>query len=194
MMRNGRDRRSENPRMCHASKERVLLFGTDQRITSGPAARAAAFKGRIHGCTRTIRGNVRFSSCTAGAVHTWHVATDSNALKFTVAIGVLRTWAHGWLRSGQARLDPTRTLAADLCRDVHQNAGLNASDQQVAVAPDPSTCNAGQITEVRERLIRFGWFEAKLDSSRHRYETFSQRRREPMLIDIDEPERDCRSG
>jgi hypothetical protein len=58
----------------HASKERVLLFGTDQRITSGPAARTAAFKGRIHGCTRTIRGNVRFSSCTAGAVHTWHKA------------------------------------------------------------------------------------------------------------------------
>jgi transposase len=54
LMRNGRDRRSENPRMCHARKERVLLFGTDQRITSGPAARTAAFRGRIHGCTRTI--------------------------------------------------------------------------------------------------------------------------------------------
>jgi hypothetical protein len=63
--------------MCHASKERVLLFGTDQRITSGPAARTAAFKGRIHGCTRTIRGNVRFFSCTAGAVHTWHIAAQS---------------------------------------------------------------------------------------------------------------------
>src|SRR5262245_4928354 len=60
--------------MCHASKERVLLIGTDQRITSGPAARTAAFRGRIHGCTRTIRANVRFSSCTAGAVHTWHIA------------------------------------------------------------------------------------------------------------------------
>src|SRR3989442_845642 len=62
LMRNGRDRRSENPRMCHARKERVLLFGTDQRITSGPAARTAAFRGRIHGCTRTIRGTVRFFS------------------------------------------------------------------------------------------------------------------------------------
>jgi hypothetical protein len=30
---------------CHASKERVLLVGTDQRITSGPAARTAAFRG-----------------------------------------------------------------------------------------------------------------------------------------------------
>jgi len=30
---------------------------------------------QIHGCTRTIRGNVRVLSCTAGAVHTWHIAT-----------------------------------------------------------------------------------------------------------------------
>ena len=28
---------------------------------------------QIHGCTRTIRGNVRVLSCTAGAVHTWHI-------------------------------------------------------------------------------------------------------------------------
>src|SRR5712691_1177825 len=39
LMRNGRDRRSENPFLGHARKERVVLFGTDQRITSGPAAR-----------------------------------------------------------------------------------------------------------------------------------------------------------
>src|SRR6478752_4964771 len=39
LMRNGRDRRSENPSLGHARKERVSLFGTDQRITSGPAAR-----------------------------------------------------------------------------------------------------------------------------------------------------------
>src|SRR5258706_213637 len=38
LMRNGRDRRSENPFLGHARKERVSLFGTDQRITSGPAA------------------------------------------------------------------------------------------------------------------------------------------------------------
>ena len=42
LMRNGRDRRSENPLMGQARKERVLLVGTDQRITSGPAATAAA--------------------------------------------------------------------------------------------------------------------------------------------------------
>jgi hypothetical protein len=53
----------------------VLLIGTDQRITSGPAARTAALRGRIHGCTRTLRTTARFPSCTAGAVHTWHIAT-----------------------------------------------------------------------------------------------------------------------
>src|SRR5262245_52537647 len=52
LMRNGRDRRSENPISGHAQKERVSLFGTDQRITSGPAVKTAALKGRIHDCTR----------------------------------------------------------------------------------------------------------------------------------------------
>src|SRR5947199_8338674 len=42
LMRNGRDRRSANPFVGNARKERVLLIGTDQRITSGPAARTAA--------------------------------------------------------------------------------------------------------------------------------------------------------
>jgi hypothetical protein len=55
VMRNGRDRRPENPVMGHAKKERMILFGTDQRITSGPAAKTAAFKGRILDCTRTLR-------------------------------------------------------------------------------------------------------------------------------------------
>jgi hypothetical protein len=43
---NGRDRRSENPAVAHAKKERVSLFGTDQRITSGLAVAAAGCFGR----------------------------------------------------------------------------------------------------------------------------------------------------
>jgi hypothetical protein len=39
------------PAECHASKERVLLFGTDQWITSGPAATTA---GWIEGRTVAI--------------------------------------------------------------------------------------------------------------------------------------------
>src|SRR5215468_6292015 len=68
LMRNGRDRRSENPILGHAQKERVSLFGTDQRITSGPAARTAAIRGRIHDCTRIVsrKGQILFP-CTAGA-------------------------------------------------------------------------------------------------------------------------------
>ena len=55
LMRNGSRPSIGKPAKCHARKERVLLVGTDQRITSGPAARTAALKGRIHGCTRTLR-------------------------------------------------------------------------------------------------------------------------------------------
>jgi hypothetical protein len=43
------------PGLGHARKERMLLIGTDQRITSGPAVKTAALKGRIHDCTRTLR-------------------------------------------------------------------------------------------------------------------------------------------
>ena len=51
--------------MGQAKKERAKVFGTDQRITSGPAATTAAFTGRIHCCTRTFRSESD-SSCTAG--------------------------------------------------------------------------------------------------------------------------------
>src|SRR5438876_4958292 len=76
------------PASCHARKERVLLFGTDQRITSGPAARTAAFRGRIHGCTRTIRKKVRVFSCAAGAVHTWHEAGQGLCDSLSAAGGI----------------------------------------------------------------------------------------------------------
>src|SRR5258707_454729 len=54
-MRNGRDRRSENPFLGHARKERVSLFGTDQRITSGPAAT------RLHSKAEYMTGPERFA-------------------------------------------------------------------------------------------------------------------------------------
>src|SRR5262245_14907426 len=38
------------------------MIGTDQRITSGPAARTAASRGRIHDCTRIVSRKVRFFS------------------------------------------------------------------------------------------------------------------------------------
>jgi hypothetical protein len=54
----------------------VVLFGTDQRITSGPGAR------RLHSKAGYMAAPERFadlsdSSCTAGAVHTWtHQSAD----------------------------------------------------------------------------------------------------------------------
>src|SRR5580704_11480664 len=45
LMRNGRDRRSENPFWADAILEREQVVGTDQRITSGPAATVAASRG-----------------------------------------------------------------------------------------------------------------------------------------------------
>ena len=90
LMRNGRDRRSENPSGPTRVLERVLLFGTDQRITSGPAATAAASRQR-QSSKRKQAGYMaapeRFaetsdSSCTAGAVHTWPRITPSCALLY----------------------------------------------------------------------------------------------------------------
>src|SRR6266403_1979879 len=65
------------PVMGHARKERVVLFGTDQRITSGPAAK------RPHSKAEYMTAPERFADsqiplaprapsihCTAGAVHT----------------------------------------------------------------------------------------------------------------------------
>src|SRR5271169_2326281 len=43
LMRNGRDRRSGKPVLCHARKERVLLFGT----RSADYIRASGHSGRI---------------------------------------------------------------------------------------------------------------------------------------------------
>jgi hypothetical protein len=37
------------------------------------------------------------------------------------------------------------------------------SDQQVPIAPDPGSNNAGQITQVQKTHIRFRGFEVKLD-------------------------------
>ena len=55
MMRNGRDRRSENPFLGHAKKERVVVIGTDQRITSGPAAK------RLHSKAEYMTAPERFA-------------------------------------------------------------------------------------------------------------------------------------
>src|ERR1700757_3007535 len=87
--------------MCHARKERVLLIGTDQRITSGPAARTAAFRGRIHDCTRIVSRKVRFFSLAprAPSIHDPQ-RTSAGARSF---IAQVLTWSS---RSGMLRSLP----------------------------------------------------------------------------------------
>src|ERR1700704_5224425 len=70
LMRNGRDRRSENPFLGHAKKERVLLFKTDQRITSGPAARRPRSKAEYMTAPERFAESQILFPCIAGAVHT----------------------------------------------------------------------------------------------------------------------------
>jgi len=79
LMRNGRDRRSENPfwatRYLSACFWLGPISGSHQGQRPQRLHRAQAIlrakTGRIHGCTRTLRKEVRFFPCTAGAVHTW---------------------------------------------------------------------------------------------------------------------------
>src|SRR5205807_3857200 len=94
LMRNGRDRRSENPLRATRGKNACFCLGPISGSHQGPQperlhseaeymAAPERFAKRsesslaprapsIHGCTRTIRKKVRVFSCAAGAVHTWH--------------------------------------------------------------------------------------------------------------------------
>src|SRR4051794_9804166 len=56
LMRNGRDRRSENPLGATRGKSACFWLGPISGSHQGQQPQpAAAFKGRIHGCTRTLR-------------------------------------------------------------------------------------------------------------------------------------------
>src|SRR5262249_35899751 len=62
LMRNGRDRRSENPGSATRGKNACFWLGPISGSHQGPQPERLHSRGRIHGCTRTIRGNVRFFS------------------------------------------------------------------------------------------------------------------------------------
>src|ERR1700685_1880492 len=94
LMRNGRDRRSENPFWATAKKERVVLFGTDQRITSGPAAK------RLHSKAGYMAAPERFAESQiplaprAASIHgfVWdrsadHIRASSQTAAFKDAMG-----------------------------------------------------------------------------------------------------------
>jgi hypothetical protein len=52
-------------------QDEIAHLITRERITSGPAAKVAAFKGRYMAAPERF-AETSDSSCTAGAVHTWH--------------------------------------------------------------------------------------------------------------------------
>jgi hypothetical protein len=53
----------------------VLLFGTDQRITSGPAAKRPHSKAEYMTAPERFADSQILFPCTAGAVHTWPIAS-----------------------------------------------------------------------------------------------------------------------
>src|SRR5258707_15685548 len=107
LMRNGRDRRSENPFLGHARKERVSLFGTDQRITSGPAAT------RLHSKAEYMTAPERFADSQiplaprAPSIHDplrkWRDACSK------VERTLLRKSGAGWFRASDPAVDFSRS-------------------------------------------------------------------------------------
>ena len=91
MMRNGRDRRSGKPALCHARKERELMFGT----RSADYIRASGHNGCINRPNTWLHPNASLktsdSSCTAGAVHTWHICD------MPVALANVSSWSKSGL-------------------------------------------------------------------------------------------------
>jgi len=86
-VRNGSRPSIGKPASCHARKEGVLVIGTDQWITSGPAARTAAFRGRMHGCTRTFREDVRFFSLAPRAPSIHGTKCGCRHVRYNAAVG-----------------------------------------------------------------------------------------------------------
>jgi hypothetical protein len=91
LMRNGRDRRSENPISGHARKERVFVFGTDQRITSGPAVKTTALKGRIHDCTERFADSQIPLAPRAPSIHDPNVWSGRASQEVFVDLSALRS-------------------------------------------------------------------------------------------------------
>src|SRR6202048_236760 len=91
LMRNGRDRRSENPRSATRGKNACLWLGPISGSHQGQ---------QPNGCTQRpdtwLHPNASRKSqilfpCTAGAVHTWHLASFTAVHKISTRLEALRT-------------------------------------------------------------------------------------------------------
>ena len=113
LMRNGRDRRSENPSGPTRYLSACEVSGTDQRITSGPAATAAASPWRqaskrkqaVYMAAPERFAKRQIPSCTAGTVHTWPIsAAPTSRLRARYQVSSCRAGP----MAGAAVDDPTR--------------------------------------------------------------------------------------
>src|SRR5215217_779503 len=72
------------PASGHAKKERASLFGTDSADHIRASGTTAAFKGRIHDCTRIVSRKVRFFSLARRAPSTRTYQAQNIALRFAI--------------------------------------------------------------------------------------------------------------
>src|SRR5262249_37534752 len=132
LMRNGRDRRSENPSLGHAKKERVSLFGTDQRITSGPVAR------RPHSKAEYMTAPERFADSQIPLAPRAPSIHDPNR---TSPAGLRRTFRldhhHRHRRSMVGATDRLEKGAGDLIKAFRAEIGLHC--RQTGKAPLPGS-------------------------------------------------------
>src|SRR5258707_7606786 len=122
LMRNGRDRRSENPFLGHARKERVSLFGTDQRITSGPAAT------RLHSKAEYMTAPERFADSQiplaprAPSIHDPELKSQPFARSWEEALQITLECINGFGRNPEIGIAASWFLQAEYeqhCRLAH---------------------------------------------------------------------------
>src|SRR5204863_285887 len=121
--------------VCHARKERAEVNGTDQRITSGPAATTAASRGRIHGCTRIVSRKGQ-SLSLAKRAPSIHVPRDTISLHGALPISAdhIRARSHNgcierpdtWLHPYQIARTPESTPCTESARNTCATRGKNA--------------------------------------------------------------------
>jgi hypothetical protein len=115
--------------MGHARKERVLLIGTDQRITSGPAATTAALKGRIHSKAGYMAAPERFAE-----------TSDSFPLhrgrRPYMTLGVFHCGAQNFdAMGGTADIDwPPARIASEAYDPLRKSGGPKCCDAQRGIS------------------------------------------------------------
>src|SRR5216683_3765189 len=126
LMRSGRDRRSENP--CFATRRRARHFGRDRSADNIRASgQTAAFKGRIHGCTRTIRSDVRFPLHRGRRPYMAFFKALPPCLIGMEACATAHYWARELTKLGhQVRLMPAKDVKAYLKRNKNDAADAAA--------------------------------------------------------------------